>query len=131
LSGYLNRVSPEQRALVAEALSGYKRIRADIPAALPFWPLGLPGWNDPWIALGLRGAGTTYLTLWRRDGGRSDIVLTIPHLRGRDAGASVLFPADGDVIARWDAHEGELTVRLPRPHTACLIALGHSSNGVR
>jgi alpha-galactosidase len=131
LSGYLNRMSPEQRALVAEALSVYKRIRAGIPAALPFWPLGLPGWNDPWIALGLRGAGTTYLTLWRRDGGRSDMVLTVPHLRGRDAGASVLFPADGDAIARWDAHEGELTVRLPRTHTACLIALDHSSNGVR
>jgi alpha-galactosidase len=139
LSGYLNHMSPEQRAVVAEAVSVYKRIRADIPAALPFWPLGLPGWTDPWVALGLRSAATTYLTLWRRDSEDSDRTLTIPHLRGHDVSVSTLFPSDGDATTRWDARSGELTVRLPRQYTACVIALsapdgpgapGQSSNGV-
>jgi alpha-galactosidase len=131
LSGHLNRMSAEQRALVAEAVSVYKGIRADIPAALPFWPLGLPGWGDPWVALGLRGATTTYLTLWRRDADEPDRALTLPHLRGRGVNVSVLFPAASGAEARWEPHAGELAVRLPRRYTACLVALGHMSNGVR
>ncbi len=123
LSGYLNRMNPAQRALVAEAVSVYKRIRGDIPAGLPFWPLGLPGWSDPWAALGLRGAATTYLTLWRRDGEEQDRVLTIPHLRGREASVSILFPVAGDAHAHWEPRDGELAVRLPRNYTACLVAL--------
>lgn len=126
LSGYLNRMSPAQRALVAEALSVYKRVRSDIPAALPFWPLGLPGWTDPWVASGLRGAMTTYVTVWRRDGDNPDYRLPVPHLRGRhDVTVSVLFPAADDAEARWDPGAGELAVRLPREYTACLVALGH------
>jgi alpha-galactosidase len=136
LSGHLNRMSPAQRALVSEALSVYKHIRADIPAARPFWPLGLPGWNDPWIALGLRGTATTYLTLWRRDDAQpasaaADRVLTIPHLRGRDASAHILFPETGGAAVRWQPREGELVVALPRERTACLIALDQASDGVR
>lgn len=136
LSGHLNRMSPAQRALVAEALSVYKRVRGDIPAALPFWPLGLPGWTDPWVALGLRGAVTagetaTYLTLWRRDSEEPERALMVPHLRGHDVSASVLFPMVGDAAVHWNPQDGEVTVRLPRKNTACLIALGRTSNGVR
>jgi alpha-galactosidase len=136
LSGHLNRMSPAQRALVSEALSVYKHIRADIPTTRPFWPLGLPGWNDPWIALGLRGTATTYLTLWRRDDAQpanaaAHRVLTIPHLRGRDASAHILFPETGGAAVRWQPREGELVVALPRERTACLIALDQASNGVR
>jgi alpha-galactosidase len=41
-SGHLAELSPRRRELVKEALDYYKRIRGDIPVALPFWPLGLP-----------------------------------------------------------------------------------------
>jgi alpha-galactosidase len=129
LSGHLNRMSPGQRALVAQAVAVHKQIRADTPRSTPFWPLGLPGWNDPWIALGQRDpdattASTTYLTVWHRDDPRDTVrTLAVPHLRGRQITADILYPANADAHVRWDAQAGELTVTLPRPTTACLIAL--------
>lgn len=125
LSGNLDRMAPEQRALVADAIAVYKRIRADIPTSAPFWPLGLPGWTDPWIALGLRGEERTYATVWRRPGGASSVeqALVIPHLKGCDVEAGVLFPQDTKAGLGWSAGRGEVTVRLPEPGTACLIRL--------
>jgi alpha-galactosidase len=40
LSGHLDRMSPKQHELVAEAVEAYKDIRADLAVAVPFWPLG-------------------------------------------------------------------------------------------
>ena len=125
LSGNLDRMTPDQRALVAEAMAVYKRIRADIPASVPFWPLGLPGWTDAWTAVGLRGAAKSYATVWRGPGADSvaEQVLSLPHLRGREARASVLFPQNTKTVLDWSADRGELTVHLPEPGNACLIAL--------
>ncbi|WP_329415686.1 alpha-galactosidase [Streptomyces sp. NBC_00704] len=67
LSGFLDRMNDEQFARVRSAVDVYKRIRPEIGEALPMWPLGLPGWEDTWLAYGLRGASATYLALWRRD----------------------------------------------------------------
>jgi hypothetical protein len=44
----------------------YKRIRPEISEARPFWPLGLPAWEDAWLAHGLHGESSTYLAVWRR-----------------------------------------------------------------
>jgi alpha-galactosidase len=126
LSGYLSRMTPAQRALVAEAVEVYKRIRADIPRSVPFWPLGLPGWTDAWIALGQHTTFTTYLTVWYR-GGESDAeqTLAVPHLRGHDVSPRILFPAAAaaDTELTWDAVRGQLAVRMPRSGTARLISL--------
>jgi alpha-galactosidase len=132
LSGYLNRMSAEQRALVAEAVAVYKLIRADIPRSVPFWPLGLPGWTDPWVALGQRAPFATYLTAWRRIGeSASEQTLAVPHLRGHDVTPRTLFPAATatDTDLSWDPERGELTVRLPRPGTARLMSLTHRDLG--
>jgi alpha-galactosidase len=143
LSGHLNRMSPAQRALVAQAVAAYKQLRADIANGTPFWPLGLPGWTDPWLALGLRGAEGTYLTVWRRGGGAetsaaetnaaeadadktgadAERVLSAPHLRGENVTARVLFPESADGAARWNPEAGELTVRLPTSPSACLVTV--------
>jgi len=126
LSGHLDWMSPEQHALVADAVAVYKRIRADIPAATPFWPLGLPGWTDPWFALGQRGTRATHLVVWHRDDAEDDArTFAIPHVRGVDGNARVLFPSNVDAGTElsWDSAAGELTVRLPRSGTACLITL--------
>ncbi|HEU5354553.1 MAG TPA: glycoside hydrolase family 36 protein [Actinocrinis sp.] len=130
LSGYLNRMTAEQRDLVAEAVAVYKLIRADIPRSMPFWPLGLPGWTDEWVALGQRAAHATYLTLWYRGGeSGAEQTLALPHLRGHDLMPRVLFPATTDTDLSWDPGRGELTVRLPRGGTARLISLTHQGLG--
>ncbi|MFF3741189.1 glycoside hydrolase family 36 protein [Streptomyces sp. NPDC002566] len=130
LSGFLDRMSEEQFALVRSALAVYKDLRPRIAEARPIWPLGLPAWEDAWIAQGLRGRDATHLTVWRRGAaaahapGRDDErTLTVPHLRGARLRPAVLYPTTADAGARWDAASGRLTVSLPRADTALLLEL--------
>ncbi|MFI7499803.1 alpha-galactosidase [Streptomyces sp. NPDC049687] len=124
LSGFLDRMNDDQLGLVRSAIGVYKDIRPEIGEARPFWPLGLPAWEDAWIAQGLRGRTSTFLTVWRRGPGGGSRTLTVPHLRGVDLVPEVLHPGTADATARWDAAEGTLTVFLPRPDTAVLLRLG-------
>ncbi|MEU1519874.1 glycoside hydrolase family 36 protein [Streptomyces sp. NPDC005811] len=125
LSGFLDRMSDDQFHLVRSAIRTYKDIRPEIGGARPFWPLGLPAWEDTWIAQGLQGRDSTFLTVWRRGtgSGPSSRTLTIPHLRGAYLHPEVLNPTTADATAEWHAAEGRMTVRLPRPHTAVLLRL--------
>ncbi|MEV7422478.1 glycoside hydrolase family 36 protein [Streptomyces sp. NPDC091212] len=122
LSGHLDRMSPDRLALVQQAVTAYKTVRGDLPGALPFWPLGLPGWADDWCALGLRAGGTTYLSVWRRDGSTGR-VLPVPHLAGRDVRAEILHPAAPAGSARWLADRAELAVELPAAPACLLVRL--------
>ncbi|MFH9548187.1 alpha-galactosidase [Streptomyces sp. NPDC017435] len=123
LSGFLDRMSDEQFALVRSAIRVYKDIRPSIATAHPFWPLGLPTWEDAWIAHGLRARGTTLLTVWRRGPGSASRTLPLPRLRGVPLVPEVLHSGPSGAGARWDAAEGILTVSLPRPDTAVLLRL--------
>jgi alpha-galactosidase len=131
LSGFLNRMTERQQALVAESVAAYKAIRADLPGTLPFWPLGLPGWEDDWLALGLRGAGAGYLTVWHRpgpDGGQESAparqrTLSVPHLRGQGVRVQVVHPAAAPGAVHWDDENGELTVELPHAPQAVVVRL--------
>jgi alpha-galactosidase len=126
LSGHLDQMTSGQRELVAAAVRVYKTIRPGLPAATPFWPLGLPRWTDPWIALGLRAPAATYLTIWRRDGaGPAQLTLPVPHLRGRQPTPRLLYPPASPASPRWDPAQAALTVRLPHTPAACLVALAH------
>ncbi|MFF0159907.1 alpha-galactosidase [Streptomyces sp. NPDC005263] len=134
LSGFLNLMSDEQFDLVRSAISAYKDLRPEIAAAHPFWPLGLPGWDDTWIAHGLRGPESTYLAIWRRDLGAGPVdgthgadttrTLTIPHLHGVPLDPTVLQPTTADTTTQWNPTDGSLTVGLPRANTAVLVRLG-------
>jgi len=116
LSGHLDRMSPEQRALVAEAVAVYKEIRAEIATGVPFWPLGLPGWTDDWIALGLHGQRADYVVVWRRFGAAADSIgLPLP-----DRPAAVRFPVHGGAFTQ--AGDG-LRVTVPGAPGACLIEI--------
>lgn len=144
LSGHLDRMSRQQRDLVAQALRVYKSIRSDLAVAVPFWPLGLPRWADPWIALGLRAPSASYLTVWHRgplgpasrpaddaaadsDPGRTsdptEAMLPIPQLRGRPVTARIVYPVGTGAEVSWDAGAGTLTVSLPRTPSACVLSL--------
>lgn len=123
LSGYLNRMSSEQRALVAQAIAAYKaQVRPSIGHAMPFWPLGLPGWNDGVVATGLRfvtnpdeatesgengpeAADDALVTVWSRGGDAPEgesfdfsgfpegkAALKLPWLAGRKVSVETIFP---------------------------------------
>jgi len=128
LSGHLNRMSGPQRELVAEAVRVYKEsLRPAIARSVPFWPLGLPRWDDSWVALGLRAPGASHLALWRRgqDHGESPatIRLPLPHLRGVRLTPRLVYPRHAGTEARWDADLGTLTVTLPDAPSACVLCL--------
>jgi alpha-galactosidase len=94
LSGHLDLMPPGQRAAVRTAVRVHQAIRADLAAAVPSWPLGLPGWDDPWLSLALRTREVTYLAVWRRGGVTAPATLALPHLRGREVRIDVLYPRD-------------------------------------
>ncbi|MFJ4621852.1 alpha-galactosidase [Streptomyces sp. NPDC088812] len=123
LSGRLDRMSERQLTLVRDAVSTYKAIRGDLAHAVPFWPLGLPGWTDPWPVLGMRGADgrTSYVSVWRRGGGTARRI-PVRHLAGRQVRVEVLHPCTTTAgSAVWDGEA--LRVSLPRTPAVLLVRL--------
>ncbi|MFP4977273.1 alpha-galactosidase [Paenibacillus sp. CN-4] len=117
-SGHLAELTPRRRELVKEALDYYKSIRADIPEAVPFWPLGLPEQGAGWISLGLRRDGKQYVAVWRIGGSEAEQTLPIPQLAGAAAEARLAYPAGAAGGCAWDAEAGVLRVTLPEARTA-------------
>jgi alpha-galactosidase len=112
LSGHLDRMTGDQRALVSEAIATHKSLTAEIGTASPFWPLGLPGWTDAWLAFGLDTGHGALLSVWRRAGAEHAVELPLPRWTGRDLYAEVLFPAAAEPWSlAWDGDRGVLTVR--------------------
>nr|WP_322724284.1 alpha-galactosidase [Streptomyces spongiae] len=125
LSGHLNRMSEHQLGLVRDAVGTYKALRADLARAVPFWPLGLPGWTDEWLALGMRVPdGPSYVSVWRR-GGEGEVRVPVGHLAGREVRTEILHPsASTSGSAVWDG-DG-LRVSLPSAPGVLLIRLAPS-----
>jgi alpha-galactosidase len=110
LSGYLNEMSTDDRELVAEAVAIAKTLRSEIISSTPRWPGGLPGWNDEWVSLALRGPESELLTIWNRTA-TSPAVLEFPHYAGQDLLVSTVFPKSLDQWqTHWDSDSGTLTV---------------------
>ncbi len=136
LSGHIDRMSGEQRELVAEAVRVYKEsLRSAIARSVPFWPLGLPRWDDAWVALGLRAPSGSLLAVWHRwpagDAGSGStrpaaVELPIPHLRGTRVTPRLLYPGNAGAVADWDEASGLLTVVLPGVPSACVLGLDAS-----
>jgi alpha-galactosidase len=112
LAGQLHHLSEGQMALVREAMAAYRGIRPRLPVALPFWPLGLPGWHDPVVALGLRDDEGELITVWRRSGDTT-VRLPLPRHAGRLLDVEVVFPTSLPTDAWWDRDAGELVLELP------------------
>lgn len=129
LSGRLTELEPEARALVHEAVAAYKAIRADLPQAVPSWPLGLPAWDDPWIALALRTPDTTYLTAWRRPGTDATATLRLPHLRDTAARVDTLYPSASRAVPDWMPGTAELRLTLPTAPCAVLLRITPADHG--
>ena len=114
LSGYLNRMSPDEVEMVREGVAAQKVVVADIERSHAFWPLGLPDWEDSWVCLGLDVADHgAYLTVWRRPGAGERVVLPLPTLRGTELSVASFFPSrQAGWDWSWDAAAGELTVTV-------------------
>jgi alpha-galactosidase len=99
LSGHIDKMREEQVDLVHEAVSTWRETRTWLATADPVWPGGLPGWDDPWLAAGLRRGDATRLVVTRRPGSSSSFELVLPHLRGREVHVEQVFPVS---LPAWD-----------------------------
>jgi alpha-galactosidase len=122
-SGLLTLVSPQRRALVKEAITLYKEIRQDIPHSLPFWPLGVPAFEDQWLSLALHCHRTTYLAVWRLESASPSHVLPIKYLKGKQVQSDCIYPSRHSCQWQWQSQRGALSVCLPRQNTARLFRL--------
>ncbi|MDX2682611.1 alpha-galactosidase [Streptomyces sp. NY05-11A] len=129
LSGRLPELSPAAQDLVAEAVAAHKALRADLATALPAWPLGLPAWDDPWIALALHTPATTYLTVWRRPGGKDTTVLPLPQFRDAAVRAEVLYPSTSQARSHWNRESAALKLTLPAAPSAVVLRLVPETGG--
>jgi len=117
LSGYLNRMTPGQRALVREAVGAAKQLRGAIIRSTPFWPAGLPN-GDGVVSLGLADGEASYVSIWN-SGGSEPIRLELAGLRGHDVIVDTVFPRElEEWTTQWNGEEGILTVRAVDAETS-------------
>ena len=112
------RLDDAQLATVAEAMAVYRSYRERIPGMTPIWPIGLPGWDDRWVAQGLVDDDGILLAVWRRCG---DETVRLPLADGLARRAEVLFPTDVETGLEWQ--DGTLLVTLPAELSARLIRI--------
>ena len=122
-SGHLAEINRSGKKLVKEGIKTYKRIRSDIRRAIPFWPLGLSDYADPWVCLGLRTEHRAYVALWCRNPETDTVNLPIDFLQNKKVTAELLYPADAPCIYNYNPGTSSLTVKMPEPCSARIFLL--------
>lgn len=112
-SGHLVNLSKQRMSYVKEALDYYKSIRKEIKNALPYWPLGISDYKDPWVSLGLRTEGVDYLAVWRRNSQSGVVSIPVKHLKDKKVEVKCGYPKKVPCSWHWNQEAGELTVELP------------------
>ena len=122
LSGRLDLCDDRQRGIVEPAIGVYKTYRERLATALPSWPLGLPGWDDAWVALGMDQGADTWIAIWRRGGENS---VRLPGVAPAGTDVEVLFPVPGSGLETTVTRDGDdLIVELPSSIGARLLHIG-------
>ncbi|WP_277209352.1 glycoside hydrolase family 36 protein [Isoptericola croceus] len=126
LAGRVDTLDVAQRELVRTGLAAHREVRSAVARSTPLWPLGLPGWRDPWVAQGARDGADLYLAVWRRDlddvSAPATVRVPLPGLRA-EGDAEVLFPTWGSDEVSVVDDGAALAVRLPGPVSARLVRL--------
>lgn len=126
LSGQIWLISDEQFNAVREAITLYKnRIRDDIARSIPFYPLGRPTieQTDTYNAFGLYrpDTKTAWLAVWRLDTVEKRVRLRLPTEIKDITTLQQAYPAEPQTQIGYE--NGFLTVELPQPYSARLLAL--------
>lgn len=122
-SGNMEVLPEDKRELVKEEYEFYRKIRSDIPKALPFWPLGLAKEGDDWMSMGLQMEEKDYIAVWRISG-EDSCVLPMEKYKGEEIQVTVAFPyKDQACCTTWDKINGLLHVMLPDEKMARILEI--------
>lgn len=120
-SGQLAKLDEERRTLVTEALTVYKELRPFIAKACPFWPLGLAGYEDVWVCLGLTFENRALLAVWKRT--PDSRPKEIPLNGYGNCSIRRIYPAESSISYQYDANRQILTVEASQPVSACIFEI--------
>lgn len=120
-SGHLGKLPPNQLDIVKEGIRVYKSIRNDIKTGLPFWPIGIPNFEDPWFVFGLQCNYCAYLAVWRIDG-TPMINFLLPDKMKDYNSIELLYPHFSDDMAKFNPN-GSLSITMKKEKTARLFKL--------
>lgn len=116
LSGQIMDLDERQFALVQEGVACYKQIRNEIRSAIPFYPAGMPRYEDRMFCVGYAGRNRRFLSVWRLDGEQATLRISVD-----GSGAKVLYPADSRAVLKGDKEYLEVT--LPKRNSAVFMEL--------
>lgn len=116
-SGRLDSLPSAASTQITEGIRIYKEIlRKHIPAAVPFYPLGMSDVTNSKtpVALGMRSPQQTLVAVWRIDGPET------VEISGASTDSKLLYPTDLGI--KITPGKDALHVEFPRTRMACLIA---------
>lgn len=139
-SGHLVKMEGKRFDLIKAAIDYYKTIRGDIKTAVPFWPMGLGAYEDPWLSFGLKTEDKLYVAVWRRGGDDDTCTLKLPCLKQKLGNICCAYPpadieqqcADSGeyhickIEYSWNEDACTLTVRLPETPMARLFEIRYN-----
>ena len=121
-SGFLSQLPRPMFDRVAEGIACYKRIRSDIPNAIPVFPLGAVYFDSDWLSGGLLCENRLYVAVWRQGGETDSVTLQLPWLAGKSVkSVQCIYPVGLPCEFRYDA--GALWVHLAKAPGARLFQI--------
>ena len=105
-SGHLAELSKERLALVSEGIATHMEIVDKLKTGMPFWPIGLGAFGDPFLCVGVRCENEAYMAVWHTTNGEE--TACIP-MRGY-AHAEVIYPKAAAAAMRCTGGVLEVTL---------------------
>lgn len=118
LSGEVAGWNDEQMNLVKEAITCYKALRADIPNAVPFYPLGLPDYRDGWLCMAHRFKRKIRMTVWRMNTDENSCIIPIDK---KASDLKVIYPSV--YSSRAVLTDKGVNIMLPEPLSAIVLEI--------
>lgn len=119
MSGMVWKLGEESMQLLSEGVSLYKRIRADVRKALPFFPLGFNTIKDDVLAYGLLLKDKAYLSVFTPGSDHAAIPLRFDGRQIRQV--QVLYPSEG--CCEFRLEDSILHIQMPQARAARLFLL--------
>lgn len=110
-SGWLDRMSPNQLALVADGVRVHKQTVRTLARSVPRFPTGLPNWDDAWISVAFDAGDETLLLAWRQEHADDSVELAVPHLGDAEVTVEQIYP-DPEQLGGWTVERTPVGLRV-------------------